>query len=296
MMDHSITLSANDKGRLDQRLAEYIPLSRRRIRQAIDDGSVYVNRKRCRKAGKMMRGGEGVRLLILEEEQLVPFKAEQLLWQSKGLILIHKRCGQYSQEALHRSKGTLPDEISRFLQLPTTSAVRPVHRLDRGTSGLMLLSSSPEQLQQLQTRWRAEVQKSYLGIIAATPEWSNQRISTAISPRRDPRGRYPISAHGRACDTEVIRLQQHAEHSLLQLIPHTGRSHQLRVHLASIGCPLLGDSRYGGKKAPRLMLHAHTLHFPLPDTTNIQHWTVEPEDDWLWPQQDLQGSNPVTAT
>jgi len=82
---------------------------------------------------------------MLDGEQLTPFDPQQLIWQQPPLYLINKRRGQYAQEALHRSRGTLPAELARFLQLHLKDAenLRPVHRLDRGTSGLLLFSSDP---------------------------------------------------------------------------------------------------------------------------------------------------------
>ncbi|MDQ6979171.1 MAG: RluA family pseudouridine synthase [Mariprofundaceae bacterium] len=283
MQDILVQLKTGEGGRLDQCLSAHSGVSRRRVRKAIDEGGVYINRKRCRTAGRALRGGELLRMVTLENEQLTPFAGEQLLWQQDDLYLIHKRSGQYAQAALHRSRGTLPDELARFLELPTTASISPVHRLDRGTSGLMLLTSSATCLQHMQARWAQDVKKSYLGVIATVPTWQDQRVSSAISRRRDALGRYHIDPAGRACDSEFHVQATAAKRSLLQLMPHTGRSHQLRVHLASLGCPLLGDTRYGGATASRLMLHAHRLAFPLPHSNHIQEWEVAPEDDWSWP-------------
>ncbi|MDX8391789.1 MAG: S4 domain-containing protein, partial [Mariprofundaceae bacterium] len=114
--DINITLPHEQQGeRLDMALAACMPLSRRRIRAAIDDGGVYVNKRRCRKAGLKTKGGERVRLVIVENENLIAFSAEQVLWQKNNLLLINKRSGQYAQEALHRSRGTLPAEIATWL-------------------------------------------------------------------------------------------------------------------------------------------------------------------------------------
>lgn len=96
--------------RLDQNLAQMFKLSRRRSRRAIDEGGVYLNGKRCRTAGRKLKSGDKLRIVLLEGETLVPFDPQQLIWQQDSLYLIHKRSGQHAQEALHRSRGTLPDE------------------------------------------------------------------------------------------------------------------------------------------------------------------------------------------
>jgi len=273
--------------RLDQALAELLPLSRRRSRRAIDEGGVYLNRKRCRTAGRILKSGDALRIILLDGEKLTPFTADQLIWQQAPLYLIHKRSGQYAQEALHRSKGTLPDELARFLQLtPLQSAdLRPVHRLDRGTSGLMLFSADPAQFQLLQKNWHASASKSYLAVVQPAPSWDTQHITLAIDKQRDKRGRFHISEQGRACETDAQVLERRGNRALIRLIPHTGRTHQLRIHMATLGCPILGDTRYGGKGHRRLMLHAEKLSFnatDLPALPDTMTWNIPPEEDWQW--------------
>jgi len=272
--------------RMDQFLADHLDLSRRRIRRAIDEGGVYLNRKRCRKAGQLLNGGETVRIVTLEHEALVPFESEQLVWQHPPFYLIHKRSGQYAQEALHRSEGTLPRELARNLNLPPQQArnIRPVHRLDRGTSGLMLLCSDPQALQTVQGLWKSHVKKSYLAVVSPAPEWEHKRITLPIGKQRDRQGRYHVDERGRPCDSEAEVLERSGDRALLKLIPHTGRTHQLRIHLSHLGCPILGDIRYGGKKHHRLMLHAYSLCVRVPALFQEHEWKAEPEEDWQWQQ------------
>ena len=283
MQDYHFTFTEKEPRRLDIALAELgseIPLSRRRIRRAIDEGSVYVNKKRCRKAGTMLKGGEHLRIVTIDGEVLTPFSAEQLVWQHRTLYLIDKRSGQYAQEALHRSKGCIPDELAKHLNMTPREAkfLRPVHRLDRDTSGLMLLSSDPKELQHLQELWHSHVHKTYLAVVSPAPTWETQRITLAIDKKKDRLGRFHVSGDGRACDTEAEVLERHENTALLRLIPHTGRTHQLRVHLSHIGCPILGDRRYQGKKHVRLMLHAHTLHIEKPAFPQSIQWVAEADE------------------
>ncbi len=283
--DQTLTVpQLSEPQRLDTFLAASLPLPKRRIRRAIDEGGVYRNRKRCRKAGALLQGGEKLRIVILENETLIPFIEEQLIWQEPPCYLIHKKSGQYAQEALHRSLGTLPDELARYLHLPPHKAkqLRPVHRLDRDTSGLMLLCSEPKQLQHLQQLWHSHVHKSYLAVVSPIPEWESKRITLPISKQRDKQGRYRVDSHGRACDTEAEVIDRKGDMALLRLIPHTGRTHQLRIHLSHLGYPILGDHRYDGKKHPRLMLHAHSLCVQVPALPQTHEWRVEPEEDWQW--------------
>ena len=287
--DIRLTLNREDAGkRLDIVLSERLPLSRRRIRTALDDGGVYVNRRRCRKAGLTIKGGEHIRLVTLENETLRPFSTEQLLWREGELLLINKYPGQYAQEALHRSRGTLPSEIAALLGMDAASArlLRPVHRLDRDTSGLMLLCASPEQLNHLQSHWASCVEKTYLAVVEPAPPWEERRIQLSISARRNRHGCYLPDENGRACDTTARVVERKGNRALLELKPHTGRSHQLRVHLAAQGCPILGDARYGGKSHPRMMLHAYRLCVQPPALVETRHWEISPEtsgkEDWQW--------------
>jgi 23S rRNA pseudouridine1911/1915/1917 synthase len=287
--DHLSTLSREDAGkRLDNALAEHLPLSKRRIRTAIDDGGVYVNKRRCRKAGLTLKGSERIRLVILDHEKLIPFSEEQVLWREGDLLLINKHVGQYAQEALHRSKGTLPSEIAAWLGLSVEKArlLRPVHRLDRDTSGLMLLSSSPKQLNHLQAHWSECVEKTYLAVVEPAPAWDEKRIKLAISAQRNRHGCYRPDPEGRACDTSARVVERRGNRALLELMPHTGRSHQLRVHLAAEGCPILGDSRYAGKAHARMMLHAYRLCVQPPALKEIHRWEISPEnnnkENWQW--------------
>jgi len=273
--------------RLDSALASISTLSRRRLQRAIDEGGVYVNKKRCRKAGRIIQGGEKVRIVLLDGEVLTPFVEEQIVWREKSWTLVHKKANQYSQEALHRSKGTLVYELSMFLKLKPveTKLLRPVHRLDKGTSGLILFSHDPKALQHLQHHWHQAVDKEYVAVVSPAPAWETMVIEEPISARADRAGRYHVESGGKACKTEAFVLEVRDNKALIRLVPHTGRTHQLRVHLAHLGCPIVGDSRYGGEKHHRLMLHAQTLKikgYAMRSKEPQLVWSVEPEGDWTW--------------
>ena len=273
--------------RLDSALAAISPFSRRRLQRAIDEGGVYVQKKRCRKAGRVMRGGEKVRIVMLDGEELVPFDETQIIWREQSWVLVHKKSGQYAQEALHRSKGTLVYELAMFLSLKPaqTRLLRPVHRLDRDTSGLMLFCYDPAALQRLQQSWRQSVQKEYLAVVSSVPDWTERHISLPLSAKADRLGRYHVDARGKPSETEAFVVQKHENRALLRLIPHTGRTHQLRVHLSHLGFPILGDTRYAGKKHNRMMLHAKALRIDaavMGLRAGHLSWEVEPEGDWTW--------------
>lgn len=273
--------------RLDSALAAASTYSRRRIQRAIDEGGVYVNKKRCRKAGRLVQGGEKIRIVMLDGEVLEPFSMDQIVWREQSWVLVHKKSNQYAQEALHRSKGTLVYELAMALGLPPvqTKLLRPVHRLDKGTSGLMMFCFDPKALQHLQHHWHQAVTKEYLAVVSPPPTWTNKLIESPISAKADKAGRYHVDVNGKACKTEAIVLETKENKALVRLIPYTGRTHQLRVHLAYLGCPILGDARYGGKKSNRLMLHAKILKikgYAMRSKHTELLWDEAPEGDWAW--------------
>jgi len=273
--------------RLDSALAASSSFSRRRLQRAIDEGGVYVNKKRCRKAGRLVQGGEKIRLVMLDGETLNPLAEEQIVWEEQSWTLLHKRVNQYAQEALHRSKGTLPYELGILLKLTPVQSklLRPVHRLDKGTSGLMMFSHDPKALQHLQHHWHQAVEKEYLAVVSPIPEWTEKLIEEPISSKADAYGRYRVHKDGRACKTQAYVIETRDNRALIRLIPFTGRTHQLRVHLSHLDCPILGDKRYGGKKHNRLMLHAKTLKikgYAMRSKHPQLEWNVEPEEDWTW--------------
>jgi len=285
--DIKLNIPADQAGqRLDTALAAVSVLSRRRLQRAIDEGGVYINKKRCRKAGRILMGGESARIVLLDGEELVPFSPEQIIWQHASWVLVHKKSGQYAQEALHRSKGTLPYELSMSINLTPVQVklLRPVHRLDKGTSGLMMFCFDPLALQRLQQYWKTAVKKEYLAVVSPVPDWTELRISSPLSATCDRLGRYHVDPKGKASETDAYVVKTRGDKALLRLVLHTGRTHQLRVHLSSTGFPIVGDSRYGGAKAKRLMLHARALSIEAfaMRLTEQQTWQVEPEDDWTW--------------
>ncbi len=267
--------------RLDQAAAHLLGLSRRRVRRAIEDGGVYLDGRRIRTCSRKVRAGQRLRVVLLEDEVLVPFEPEQILERTGDLVAVHKRSGQYAQAALHRLTGTLPWELAAHLGLRPESVV-PVHRLDRGTSGVLLLATRPAAAVRIQRCWAEAADKRYLAVVEPAPSWQERDIALPISKRRDAAGRFRVDPEGRPSRTLARVLERRGPRALLELRPRTGRTHQLRVHLASLGCPILGDRRYGGRAHPRLMLHAQTLTLGPPAFDAIHTWRAEPEEDWQW--------------
>lgn len=197
-----------------------------------------------------------------------------VLYEDETIIVLNKPAGLSSQGG--RIKAHTLDDLLWAFARPNRPRPKLVHRLDRDTSGVILTAKTKPAAAMLGKALEAKrFRKSYLAIVAGAPEPKGGMIDSPL--RREAIGR---EAYMRVCepdhpDAETARsryrtLAHNGLAALVELSPDTGRMHQLRVHMASIGRPLAGDSRYGGAlmlggvAAPRLMLHAASLAFPHP--------------------------------
>jgi 23S rRNA pseudouridine1911/1915/1917 synthase len=144
-----------------------------------------------------------------------------------------------------------------------------VHRLDRATSGVMICAKTPEALKWLQKQFaERKVKKEYLVIINGTINPKEAIIDMPIA--RNPRNpkTFHVSVDGKPAKTQYSTISSQNNQTLLRLLPETGRTHQLRVHLSHQGHPIIGDEMYKGDKFERLLLHAHNLKITLPSKTH----------------------------
>jgi RluA family pseudouridine synthase len=218
-------------------------------------------------------------LKVLPPLRLTPaedaFVRSLVIFEDADILALNKPAGLSSQAG--RTPGKTLDELLWAFARPGKARPRLVHRLDRDTSGVILTARTKPAAGFLgKAIMGRRVFKTYRAIVApGAPEPRQGMIETTL--RREELGR---EAYMRVCaadhpDAETARtryrtLAQGPAAALLELEPHTGRMHQLRVHLASLGRPIVGDARYGGalavggQAAPRLMLHAQALRFPHP--------------------------------
>jgi 23S rRNA pseudouridine1911/1915/1917 synthase len=273
-----LTVSAPG-GRLDRLLAQRIPeLSRTRIQHLIRSGMVIVNGDPVSRPGHRLAGGEQV-VIAIPEARPPTLKPEaiplDILYEDDDLIVVNKPSGMVVHPAAGHSQGTLVHAI--LAHAPDIRGVggeaRPgvVHRLDKETSGLILFAKHDLAHRYLQRLFKErEIQKTYLAIVDGRPATATGRVEAAIG--RDPKERKRMSvvrsARGREAVTLFKIVEAFADHSLLEAKPETGRTHQIRVHLAFLGCPVVGDRVYGQRKptlpVARQMLHAWKARLVLP--------------------------------
>jgi 23S rRNA pseudouridine1911/1915/1917 synthase len=273
--------------RLDRSLAgRCAEITRSRWQALIEGGYVTVNGVRAVRSGLRLRLGDHVTAEVPEaspgrlEPEAIPL---DILFETPDLLVINKPAGMVVHPAAGHAHGTLAH--AALGHDPGMEGVggqiRPgiVHRLDRDTSGVILVAKNGRTHDFLQRMFKdRRVTKSYLALVANAPATSAGRVEAAIG--RDPKDRKRMAvvaeARGRAAVTEFRILERFERAALLEVLPRTGRTHQIRVHLASIGCPVMGDRLYGGRRAdseaPRQMLHAWRIAVPSP----------EGGDDWAF--------------
>lgn len=292
MQFQSIIIGASEEGkRLDQFLSEHIPLSRSQVQRLIKESCVYVNHK-AEKANTKLRIGAEVLYKIpkAKESDLTPQKIPlEVIFEDKNILVINKAAGMvvHPDESGHH-EGTIVHAV--LAHAKNLSGIggekRPgiVHRLDKDTSGALIIAKNDLTHQKLSKLFQdRKVKKTYLALVKGLPKSKKGRIEAPINRSTVNRKKMAVSHQGKNAISTFEVLAAYKGVSLLQVNIETGRTHQIRVHLASIGHPILGDSVYGDKKLNvlyeektgliRQFLHAHEI------TIDGQTFTAKLADD-----------------
>lgn len=293
----SIPVPAENAGqRLDVFLAAQLPeISRARVQQLIAEGSVMLNGAAA-KASARLRGGESI--AILQSPHAAPLRAVaediplDLAYEDDDLVVVNKPAGMMVHAGAgatedERNRGTLVNALlHRFGQLSGVGGeLRPgiVHRLDKNTSGLIIVAKNDETHRRLATQFsRREVRKTYIALVHGWVKQEKGTVSSSISRDRIRRTRMTTRrSGGREAITHYAvkrRIESvFGKFTLLEVKIDTGRTHQIRVHLGSLGHPVVGDTLYGAPRElrgpeqsrmtlPRNFLHAQALQFQHPRT------------------------------
>jgi 23S rRNA pseudouridine1911/1915/1917 synthase len=265
--------------RIDKALAaRLVELSRAQVQNLIKDGLVRVEGKPV-KASYRIEGGETIQVQVPIPEVDAAPQPERIpldvLYEDDQVAVINKPAGMVVHPAYGHQSGTLVNAIlARWPQITAFSEpdrAGIVHRLDKETSGVILIAKTAAALDHLRAQFKDRaVQKRYLALVEGAPDTPEGVIDAPIG--RDPkqRKRMAVTRDGREAISEFRVLELYADHSLLEVVPKTGRTHQIRVHMAFIGHPVVGDGVYGHRrqkiKLKRHFLHAAAITFVQPET------------------------------
>ncbi|NTV49899.1 MAG: RluA family pseudouridine synthase [Geobacteraceae bacterium] len=238
-------------------------VSKSEARRIIDRGGCTVNVALVRVASRSVRTGDVIEIGIIEagrfqELQLPP---EALLYEDAELIAVNKPAGINSQRTPYQLKGTLEYWVSEYFKAQGNSEpARVVHRLDRGTSGTMIFPKNRQAAAWLSKQFQEGlVEKLYLALVCGRPVQERWTVDAPIG--KIASARYGIVEGGKPSQTEFRTVASSGDISLVEARPLTGRTHQIRVHLESVGLPILGDATYGGQPDGRMMLHCSAMTF-----------------------------------
>ncbi|MGW8249593.1 MAG: RluA family pseudouridine synthase [Anaerolineales bacterium] len=256
--------------RLDKYLTSKLPeFSRTRLQRLIKDGFVTVNQMTAAKSGLVLEKPASIRVYVppAQPSTLIPeLRPLDIVYEDENLMVVNKPAGMVVHPSAGHESGTLVHAaLAHAPEMAGISGeIRPgvVHRLDKNTSGLILLAKNDRTQRWLQDQFRArKVEKVYLALVDGHPPTKTGRIEASIG--RDPRQRKQMAVvaadKGREAVSEYFTLETYLHHTLLELHPITGRTHQIRLHLSFIGCPVAGDTVYG-RNTPTIPLERHFLH------------------------------------
>ena len=286
LIDNVYSFVVDKQGvRLDRYVSEQCPeLSRTYAQRLIADGYITVNDRQA-KASLKLSIGDRLRVAIPPTAPS-PLSAEaiplNIIYEDDDLLVIDKPAGLAVHPAPGHPGHTLVNAIlSHFPRLADVSdSLRPgvVHRLDKDTSGVMLVAKNRTAQQNLSDQFKAHsVGKAYLVLVKGrlTPEQGVIEAPMGRDPRN--RKRMAVVTEGREARTEYQVIRYMGNYTLLEVMPETGRTHQIRVHLSAIGYPVVGDKVYGVKSPhlSRQFVHASRLGFKLPSTGEYVEFTSE---------------------
>jgi len=289
-----LTVSSEAGSRLDHFLAQQLPqFSRAYLQRAIEAGGIRVNRQSCKSSQKLKQGDT-----VLIEQLDVPREGPQpqaipldILFEDEAIAVVNKPAGMIVHPARGHWDGTLASALAyHFDKLSQTGGpTRPgiVHRLDRDTSGVIVIAKHDQAHEALADQFKSRtIKKQYIALVTGVPDRDSDIVEYPIGNHPTQREKKALRA-GHSSSRDAITFYEVEERfgrfALIRAQPKTGRTHQVRLHLAHLGCPVLCDRLYGGRAVltarqikpdseddivllERQALHAHRLTLTHPTT------------------------------
>ncbi|HUG74861.1 MAG TPA: RluA family pseudouridine synthase [Acidimicrobiia bacterium] len=263
-----------DGERLDLIVARLGGVSRALARALVEQGSVAVDGETVAAVNRRMVAGSAIAFELPDAiDSLVPEEVPfEVLHEDRFLAVVSKPAGVVTHPGAGRTGATLVAGILH--RWPSVRGVGDegrwgiVHRLDRDTSGVLVVALTVEAFGPLRTMIRQRrVERRYLALVKGTPPMPTGTIDAPIAADRHRRGRRRVDPTGRSARTHYRSVVSGGGVTLLDVTLETGRTHQIRVHLTTAGLPIIGDRQYGiGSGAPRQFLHAARVRFEHPIT------------------------------
>ncbi|MFZ2096293.1 MAG: RluA family pseudouridine synthase [Anaerolineales bacterium] len=266
----SFRFEGREAMRLDKFLVTSLPdFSRSQLQKLIENGCIWVDGAVASKSGQMISQGSLIQVELPppEPSRLVPEDIPlDIIFENVDLMVVNKPAGMVVHPAAGHESGTLVH--AALAHAPEMEGIggekRPgvVHRLDKDTSGIILLAKNDRAHRWLQDQFRLrKTLKTYIALVDGKPPTPSGRIEAAVGRDTTHRQLMAVTGikKGREAVSEYRTLESFKEHTLLEVHPLTGRTHQIRVHLKFIGCPVAGDRVYGQKHAT-IELHRQFLH------------------------------------
>jgi 23S rRNA pseudouridine1911/1915/1917 synthase len=299
-MLYRFTTAAVDEGfRLDKFLQNRLPdFSRTTIRKIIDLGGVHLSGRRTRKAGSLLQQGQLVELHRDRQPlDIYRISGQDVVFQDDYIIVLNKSAGIDTQPTPARYMGTLYEALQVWLQRDRKFGrkleIGMAQRLDRDTSGIILFSIHPRSHKGISDQiFKRTARKQYLAMVSGTPRATRGTFRSYLARERKSNRMKSVPGGGKEAITHYRVIAATGECSLVSVELETGRTHQIRVHFAEAGHPLIGDSLYGGKtncegmKFPSQCLHSWMLEIEHPVHNRTMTFTAPPPEtiQQLFPQ------------
>ena len=296
-MQHAVTPEEAGK-RADVIVARLSGAPRSLVAEAVKRGDVRVNGTAV-KASHPLELGDVLEYDVAARTPLVATPEEidvPIVYEDDDIVVVDKPAGMVTHPAHGATSGTLVNALLAHIGTLPGDPLRPglVHRLDRDTSGLMVIAKTAEALSALGIAMKArEIKREYLGLVHGIPEHTRGTIDGPIG--RDPHNRlkYAIVGDGKPAITHYEIREAFPKHAELLFRLETGRTHQIRVHLAAMGHPIVNDPIYGREEArfglPGQALHAWRLAFRHPRTDREMQFEADPPEEYLHARDQLRG-------
>lgn len=261
-----LLLDEPQERRLDIVMTErFADESRSTYQKYIANGNVTVNGTVQTSAKFGIKETDTIELALDDQSYTAP--EFETIYEDEHVLVINKPSGM-----LTHAKGAVVEEFTAAdIIKPNTeynsTTNRPgiVHRLDRDTSGILLMVKTDEAARKIQQQFsNRTVKKEYIAVVSGAPKEPKALLDLPIERNPTAPSTFRVGVNGKPAQTTYHVIQSDDRHSLMRLLPRTGRTHQLRVHMQYIGVPIVGDVVYGGESAKRMLLHAQSLELTLP--------------------------------